>query len=325
MVQIRACIFDLDGLLINSETLLSEARNATLASYSRPPMDGAVKAKLQGRSALDSTRILYESARFPLLEKGEATVTIEEFQRNLDDRLREVFRSTEAMTGAERLLGNLARATTMTMTSGRKGEKSEEGEDSEDSKGGKRTKDKGMGTRVELALATSSQMGIYRLKTAHLSGPGAMLSRIPREHKVLGDDKGLKKGRGKPFPDIFLLALERVNETVVRNKGETEIIKPEECLVFEDAVAGVEAARRAGMNVVWVPEAWLRHMYAGREGEVIDGRTGEGLDWKGRGERDTSEGAGGSAGTGGNGRGEVLSSLEEFEYEKYGIVVGDEK
>jgi beta-phosphoglucomutase family hydrolase len=41
--------------------------------------------------------------------------------------------------------------------------------------------------------------------------------------------------RGKPEPDIFLLAAERLE------------VVPERCIVFEDAYAGVAAARAAGM------------------------------------------------------------------------------
>ena len=44
--------------------------------------------------------------------------------------------------------------------------------------------------------------------------------------------------RCKPDPEIYLTAAERLG------------IPPAECLVFEDAKAGIEAARRAGMKVV---------------------------------------------------------------------------
>ena len=43
---------------------------------------------------------------------------------------------------------------------------------------------------------------------------------------------------GKPAPDLFLLAAKRVGA------------RPTECLVFEDAPLGIEAARRAGMRAV---------------------------------------------------------------------------
>ncbi len=44
--------------------------------------------------------------------------------------------------------------------------------------------------------------------------------------------------RGKPHPDIFLEAALRLG------------VAPEDCVVFEDAPLGVEAARRAGMKAV---------------------------------------------------------------------------
>lgn len=44
--------------------------------------------------------------------------------------------------------------------------------------------------------------------------------------------------RGKPHPDVFLFA------------AETMGVKPEACLVIEDSVPGVQAARAAGMPVV---------------------------------------------------------------------------
>lgn len=46
--------------------------------------------------------------------------------------------------------------------------------------------------------------------------------------------------RGKPEPDLFLLAAERLG------------VRPEECLVFEDSPSCVEGARRAGMGAVLV-------------------------------------------------------------------------
>ena len=58
---------------------------------------------------------------------------------------------------------------------------------------------------------------------------------------VLGDDPRMPKGRGKPTPDIYLLALECINKEL-RLKVEP-IIYPEECLVLENSVPRVEAGR----------------------------------------------------------------------------------
>lgn len=47
--------------------------------------------------------------------------------------------------------------------------------------------------------------------------------------------------RGKPAPDMFLLAAEQMG------------VKPEDCLVFEDGRSGIEAAKAAGMESVFIP------------------------------------------------------------------------
>ncbi len=44
--------------------------------------------------------------------------------------------------------------------------------------------------------------------------------------------------RGKPEPDIFLLASQRLN------------VAPQACIVYEDTDTGLEAARRAGMRAI---------------------------------------------------------------------------
>lgn len=52
--------------------------------------------------------------------------------------------------------------------------------------------------------------------------------------------------RGKPAPDMFLLAAERMG------------VRAEECLVFEDGQAGIEAANAAGMASVFVDSRNLK-------------------------------------------------------------------
>ena len=44
--------------------------------------------------------------------------------------------------------------------------------------------------------------------------------------------------KGKPEPDLFLLACEKMGE------------KPEDCLVIEDSLVGIMAAQKAGMDVI---------------------------------------------------------------------------
>jgi len=57
-------------------------------------------------------------------------------------------------------------------------------------------------------------------------------------------------GRGKPAPDMFLLAARRMG------------VAPGRCLVFEDAEPGIVGARAAGMQVVRVPSRELGRTHA---------------------------------------------------------------
>jgi HAD superfamily hydrolase (TIGR01509 family) len=56
-----------------------------------------------------------------------------------------------------------------------------------------------------------------------------------RPEAIVGGDEGIA---GKPEPDLFLEAARRVST------------QPAQCIVFEDAPFGIEAARRAGMRAV---------------------------------------------------------------------------
>lgn len=53
---------------------------------------------------------------------------------------------------------------------------------------------------------------------------------------------GLDISKSKPDPEIFLLAAERLN------------VKPQDCLVIEDAASGIQAAKSAGMKTIGVVE-----------------------------------------------------------------------
>ena len=57
---------------------------------------------------------------------------------------------------------------------------------------------------------------------------------------------GSDVARKKPFPDIYLEGARRVG------------IAPEDCLVIEDAVSGIQAAHAAGMDAVGVPTTFSR-------------------------------------------------------------------
>ncbi|KAJ5559108.1 HAD-superfamily hydrolase subfamily IA variant 3 [Penicillium sp. DV-2018c] len=280
--RIRACLFDMDGLLIDSEDLYSVITNEILQKYGRPLLPWSIKAQMQGRPAPEAGKIFHDFAKLPISD--------EQLNEERSALQRHYFPKSQPLPGVPTLLQNLV-ATQST------------------------------DEPVYIALATSSHRGNYKLKTDHLT---ELFSLFPETSKVLGDDPRIGKGRGKPLPDIYLLALETINAEL-RGKGKEEI-KPEECLVFEDAVPGVEAGRRAGMQVVWCPHPGLLEAFAGREEEVLAGVTGSHKEEeKSEAEKEAEElqawrvqGAG-KPGKIGDGFGQLYTTLENFPYEKYGI------
>jgi pseudouridine 5'-phosphatase len=215
----------------------------------------------------------------------------------------DLFKHCKPLPGAESLLNNLNNARTLQSYGGGRG-----------SPGGSGSK------RVRIALATSSHQRNYEIKTANLQ---PLFSIFPAQHIIVGDDTRIPKGRGKPLPDIYLLALQCLNETISAEGEGERPITPEECLVFEDSVPGAEAGRRAGMRVVWVPHPGLLEVYKDRVEEVLAGLTGEHK------ESDLIHtdggtplpGSPGSPGSIGDGWAEKLSSLNDFDYWRYGIVL----
>jgi len=108
---------------------------------------------------------------------------------------------------------------------------------------------------IPIAVATSSRRRNYNMKTGHIPDVFGCF-----EGKVVCGDDYPERMRGKPEPDIFLVA---AKEKFGRKVGEgiecSEIEREErnKGLVFEDAIPGVQAGKRAGMSVIWVPDTNL--------------------------------------------------------------------
>jgi beta-phosphoglucomutase len=61
---------------------------------------------------------------------------------------------------------------------------------------------------------------------------------------------------GKPNPEIFLKALEGLNDGLSESGQSEELILPSECLVIEDSKEGILAASRAGMRCLAVANSY---------------------------------------------------------------------
>ncbi|KAI0157287.1 HAD-like protein [Xylariaceae sp. FL1272] len=265
---VRACLFDMDGLLLNTEDLYTQCANIVLHKHGRPPLPWSIKAQMMGIPGSSNGDAFHLWAKLP--------ITREQFKAEQAEQHALLFPDCQALPGVKKLLKDL------------------------------RTAKNTDGYSIQMALATSCVAENFYLKTRRPS-TWALLHLIPHKHHVLGDDPRVKSGRGKPAPDIYLAALKSINEALPPKEPK---ITPAECIVFEDSVLGVEAGRRAGMRTVWVPHPELLAEYEGKEAEVLAG-------WIGLCPIGHEE----QLGEIGDGWGEQLPSLENFPYEKYGIVL----
>lgn len=278
---IRACLFDMDGLLIDSEDLYTICTNEVLREYGKPDLPWHIKAQLQGRPGPEAGKIFQEWAQLP--------VPREEYMAKVHELQKKWFPSCKPLPGVEDLLKTLSRKTK---------------------------------PQVHMALATSSHAGNFKIKTAHQKDTFAVFE---EDHRVLGDDKRIPPGRGKPAPDIYLLAMETINERL-RREGKQEVT-PAECLVFEDSVPGIESGRRAGMQVVWCPHPGLLEEMKGNEDKILAGLMGthKEVDEKNQTIGVTAHSGQskqkGAPGEIGDGWGRLLYTLQDFPYKSYQIYV----
>ncbi|CAD6564657.1 MAG: Pseudouridine-5'-phosphatase [Alectoria sarmentosa] len=268
---VRACIFDVDGLLINSEDIYTDIYNNILHSYGKPDLPWSIKAKQQSRG---------RQGMLQLLDWAQLPITYDEWTAKVSAQY-ELFKICTPLPGVSKLLVNLSSKTA---------------------------------PAIHSAIGSSATSKTFKIKTSHLPSIG---SAFPQQCRVFGDDAAMSEAKKKPMPDVFLLALGRVNALL---KGGEREVRPEECLVFEDSVAGVEAGRRAGMRVCWVPHKGLREVWRGREGVVLEGKSEEedmrtGFDEEQKDKQPELRSHLWSE----DGWAEMLMSLEEFDYEHYGI------
>ncbi len=210
---ITALVLDMDGLLVDTETVSGEALRLFLLGHGHEMLPNTLEGAL-GRRLPEAVAIV--AAEYDLAGSVDELVIAFDAMR-----LEALRGNVVAMPGAIALLDRAA------------------------AKG------------LPRALATSSFRGHAEVSLAEAALKGRF------DVEVTGDEVQF----GKPAPDLFLLAAERLG------------VPPESCVVFEDAPAGLEAAARAGMRRVWVPNAHTRHLTAPVPVDATLGSLADAIGW----------------------------------------------
>jgi HAD superfamily hydrolase (TIGR01509 family) len=179
--RLEAVLFDMDGVIIDSEPLWSDAEKQLLARRNLP-YSPSLKTAMMGRDARGAVGYL--------IEHYSLTESLDKLIEERNQLIAALFKEhLKAIPGALDLVRSVIAAGILTglVSSSPK-------------------------SLVELALEKLVTTGLFDLT---LSGDQVV--------------------RGKPAPDIYITAAEKLG------------VKPEYCLVIEDAPHGVAAAKDAGM------------------------------------------------------------------------------
>lgn len=187
--MVKAVIFDMDGLLIDSEPFWRKAHITVLAE------DGFVITEDDVRAmAGKGTSHVVEEWRSRFGWDAHLNPKIED--RIVGRVLEEVRRTGKELPGATALIRDLEKH------------------------------------HVPMAVASSSGPELIDAVLAKLGLRDYMQAIHSAKHEV----------RSKPFPDVFLSTAQSLG------------VSPANCLVFEDSLNGVKAAKAAGMKCIAVPE-----------------------------------------------------------------------
>ncbi len=99
-LPITHVIYDLDGLLLNTEVLIEQVNQVILHRYQKT-LDASVRAKIAGRSALDSAQILIDTLKLPL--------TAEDYLSLKYQLIDDIYPQAQPMPGGVQLIQHLHR------------------------------------------------------------------------------------------------------------------------------------------------------------------------------------------------------------------------
>jgi sugar-phosphatase len=187
--MIKAVIFDMDGLLIDSEPFWHNAHKSVLRQFGHSVSEQQLR-NVAGKKTIEIAR--HWCTHYAIVGQTPETITSQIFDMVIHD----IQRDGTLMPGAEELIKMLK------------------------------------AQNIIMAIASSS--------------PEVIIDVVVKKFKIApymtAIHSATDEGRGKPFPDVFIATATSLTT------------EPKACLVLEDSLNGVKAAKAAGMKCIAVPE-----------------------------------------------------------------------
>lgn len=240
--KFKACLFDLDGLLLDSETVSRISYSDVLINTfnKQEGLTWDIQINMQGLSGVKAAQLVIDAYGLG----GE--ITSDELYALTSKKQEALWPTVQVLPGVQKLLEYLHLK------------------------------------KIPICVCTSSTEEKLKLKIENHKE----LFNLFDGNIITGDNPTIA-GKGKPLPFIWWLGLELLNK-----KYDIDV-KPEECLIFEDAIPGFISGKRAGGYVIWVPHKNVINLVSDQEKENLMAPNKE--------------------------HGIMLKSLEEFDPSKYGL------
>lgn len=190
-MEMKAIIFDMDGLMIDSERLYIQAQDEITAQFGKR-LPEEVRFKMMGRKPIESITLFVKELEIPAKPEDILAQRNKMMKEKMQNEL-------EAMPGLYEILNEF-------------------------------------NGQVKLAVCTGAQGEFLDIALDRLD--------IRDRFAVLQSSDDVNQG--KPHPEIVLKACEKLG------------LEPNECVVLEDSLNGVLAAKIAGCYTIAVPTEYTR-------------------------------------------------------------------
>jgi len=201
--MIKAVIFDMDGVIVDSEPLHEQADNGVLNEFGK---------SMSKEEAIKYVGVSDEVVYSELKKKHKLPLSVEELiKKKFEIDVKLLKEKSEPMPHAIELVKQLSRS-------------------------------------YKLAVASSSERVKIRI----------VLSRLKIEQYFSVLVSAEEVAESKPQPGVYLETAKRLG------------VNPDRCLVIEDSASGIEAAKKAGMTVIAVPNNYTKHQDLSAADKIVN-------------------------------------------------------